>query len=526
MIQTPRPIPTVSSLLARHAAAHPDRIAVRFEGRDWRYAELATCVEKAAAALAAEGVTRGTRIAYLGKNIGAYFVILYAAARIGAAMVPIGWRLAAPEIRYILDDTQAALLFTDAEHEAIGRALADDLPALRRVIGLEASRGRGGLEAFLEAGTGLLPEVADEAETAFLQLYTSGTTGHPKGVLLNAVNIFGMRLRCGEAGIDWDRWDEDEVALVAMPVAHIGGTGYGLMALFHAATALVIREFSPEAVLESIRTERVSKFFIVPTALQILVRHPDARSTDFSRVRHILYGASPMPLALLREALEVIGAGLVQQYGMTETAGTVVALGAEDHDVAGNERMKSAGKALPGVELRIVGDTGETLGPGEIGEIMVRSEAVMCGYWNQCEATAKALDKSGWLRTGDAGFLDADGYLFICDRVKDMIVSGGENVYPAEVEAVLYAHPAVAEAAVIGVPDAKWGEAVKAIIVPRPGAAIDDRELIAFAKASLAGFKVPKSVDIAAELPRNASGKILKKDLRAPFWSGHDRLVN
>jgi long-chain acyl-CoA synthetase len=526
MIQTPRPIPTVSSLLARHAAAHPDRIAVRFEGRDWRYAELARCVEKAAAALAAEGVTRETRIAYLGKNIGAYFIILYAAARIGAAMVPIGWRLAAPEIRYILDDTQAALLFTDAEHEAMGRALADDLPALRRVVGLETGCRGGGLEAFLETGTGPLPETADEPGTAFLQLYTSGTTGHPKGVLLNAVNIFGMRLRCREADIDWDRWNEDEVALVAMPVAHIGGTGYGLMALFHGATALVSREFSAEAVLDSIRNERVSKFFIVPTALQILVRHPDARSTDFSRVRHILYGASPMPLALLREALEVIGAGLVQQYGMTETAGTVVALGVEDHDVAGNERMKSAGKALPGVELRIVGDTGETLGPGEIGEIMVRSEAVMCGYWNQREATANAIDMGGWLRTGDAGFLDADSYLFICDRVKDMIVSGGENVYPAEVEAVLYTHPAVAEAAVIGVPDAKWGEAVKAIIVPRPGATIDDRELIAFARASLAGFKVPKTVDIAAELPRNASGKILKKDLRAPFWSGHDRLVN
>jgi acyl-CoA synthetase (AMP-forming)/AMP-acid ligase II len=233
-----------------------------------------------------------------------------------------------------------------------------------------------------------------------------------------------------------------------------------------------------------------------------------------------------MPLALLREALDVIGAGLVQQYGMTETAGTIVALGADDHDPQGNDRMRSAGRALPGVEIRIAGEDGQALSPGTVGEILVRSSANMVGYWKLPDATAQAIDGEGWLHTGDAGYLDDEGYLFICDRIKDMICSGGENIYPAEVEAILCEHAAVGEAAVIGVPDAKWGEAVKAIIVPRDGHVVDPDELLRHCRTRLAGFKLPKSIDVVADLPRNATGKIQKKNLRAPYWEGRDRQVN
>jgi long-chain acyl-CoA synthetase len=517
-------IPTVSSLLDRHARENPARIALKFEGQDVSYADLRDAVAAAAVALRHFGVGSGDRIAYLGKNHARYFILLFAAARLGVVMVPIGWRLAAAEVAYILDDTQARLLFSDA----FCASLADDA-AIGKELGLFClERNEAGMkdwEKFIDTGPGHADQRDDE-ETIFLQLYTSGTTGRPKGVMLCARNIFAMRIQCALHGIEWDRWDGDDVALIAMPVSHIGGSGFGLMSLYHGATGLVTREFSPEGTLAAIREEGVSKFFIVPTALQILVRHPLAGATDFSRVRHILYGASPMPLPLLKEAIEVVGAGLVQQYGMTETAGTIVALEPEDHDPAGNERMKSAGKALPGVEIRIVGERAEQCASGEVGEILVRSDAIMRGYWNLPDATADAVDEDGWLRTGDAGFLDSEGYLYICDRVKDMVCSGGENVYPAEVEAVLYAYPGVAEAAVIGVPDPKWGEAVKAIVVLKDGIMIDAVSLLEFARSRLAGFKVPKSVDFVTALPRNASGKVLKKELRAPFWEGRDRLVN
>ncbi|WP_292964497.1 long-chain-fatty-acid--CoA ligase [Novosphingobium sp. UBA1939] len=520
-------IPTVSGLIARQAEAAPDRTALKFEGESLSYASLADMVRRTAAALHADGVRGGHHIAYLGKNHPAYFVLLYAASRLGAVMVPVSWRLAEPEIEYILADTGATLLFADEEMAQTAASVGLRLPFLQKIATLPGGGRAAGLADYIEH-VGAHHEVPpiDRPDTVFLQLYTSGTTGRPKGVMLTARNIFAMRVRCAEAGIEWDLWGDDEVALIAMPISHIGGTGYGLMSLYHGASGLVVREFSPEIVLESIREERVSKFFIVPTALQILVRHPEAQTTDFSRVRHILYGASPMPLPLLKEAIEVIGAGLVQQYGMTETAGTVVALGAEDHDPEGNRRMMSAGKALPGVEIRIVDDAGGILPAGAIGEILVRSDANMHGYWHLPEATAHTVDSENWLRTGDAGYLDDDGYLFICDRVKDMVCSGGENVYPAEVEAVLYGHPSVAEAAVIGVPDAKWGEAVKAIIVPTAGRAIDEAELIAFTRASLAAFKAPKSIDVVDALPRNASGKVLKKNLREPYWQGFDRRVN
>jgi acyl-CoA synthetase (AMP-forming)/AMP-acid ligase II len=279
-------------------------------------------------------------------------------------------------------------------------------------------------------------------------------------------------------------------------------------------------------VLDFIEQGRISKMFMVPAALQIVVRQPRAREVDYSRLKYILYGASPIPLDLLRECMEVFGCGFCQQYGMTETTGTIVYLPPEDHDPAGNARMRAAGLPMPGVEIKIIDDAGNTLPTGEVGEVAIRSVANMAGYWKLPEATAATMGADGWLRSGDAGYLDADGYLFIHDRVKDMIISGAENIYPAEVESAVYGHPDVAEVAVIGVPDAQWGEAVKAIVVAKPGTNPTPADIIAFARTRIAAFKAPKTVDFIDILPRNPSGKILRRELREPFWAGHTRRVN
>ena len=311
-----------------------------------------------------------------------------------------------------------------------------------------------------------------------------------------------------------------------MPCAHIGGTGLGVMALAAGVRGLVQSEFTAEGCLKAMG-EGVTRFFIVPAALQMVIQHPLAQETDFSRLKYVMYGAAPIPLELLRQAVETIpNAGFMQCYGMTETTGTVVVLPPEDHSLEGNPRMRSAGKAIPGVEVKIVGPDGAELPRGEVGEIVTRSANNMLGYWNLPDATAQTLSADGWVRTGDAATMDDDGYIYIQDRMKDMIISGGENVYPAEVESAIYGHPDIAEVAVIGIPDERWGEAVKACVVPKPGHRIDEAGVIAYARERIAAFKAPKSVDVIEALPRNPTGKILRRALREPYWAGRERGVN
>jgi long-chain acyl-CoA synthetase len=316
------------------------------------------------------------------------------------------------------------------------------------------------------------------------------------------------------------------VNLVALPVGHVGGIAWAIVGFFNGATTVVLREFKPEQVFDAIEYEGVSKLFIVPTALQLLLQQTRVRQIDYRRLRHVLYGASPIALDLLREATEVFGCGFCQQYGMTETAGTIVFLPPEDHTVGDNPRMRAAGLPMPGVEIRVVdAHTRRPLPARQVGEVETRSVANMVGYWQLATATAQVVDADGWLRTGDAGYLDEDGYLYIHDRFKDMIVSGAENIYPAEVENAIYGHPAVQEVAVIGVPDEKWGEAVKAIVVTRAGARPDPADIIAFARSRIAPFKAPKSIEFVSVLPRGPSGKILRRVLREPYWADRDRQI-
>lgn len=509
---------TVDAFIRHWASDRPGRPAMVGERRI-DFAELDASTRRVAVALQAAGLKRGDRIAWLGKNAVLYFTLLFGAARLGVVMVPVGWRLATPERRYIVHDTEARLLFAGTGFEQAARELQPELPHLQRVLSADEAW------AWID-GTAPAEFAASGPDDAILQLYTSGTTGHPKGVPLSNRNLFGLRRHAIEAGLPWAAWDDDEVVMVAMPCAHIGGTGLGFMALGGGVCGCVMAEFTPDGVFDAIQNEGVTRFFAVPAALQMLVNHPRCAQTDFSRLKYIFYGAAPIPLELLRQCVKAFGCQFLQAYGMTETTGTVVTLPPEDHDPAGSPRMRAAGKAVPGAEVRVVGGDGDTLPLGEVGEIVVRSPSNMVGYWKRPDDTARTLTADNWVHTGDAGYMDRDGYVYIHDRVKDMIISGGENVYPAEVESAIYGHPDVADVAVIGVPDDTWGEAVKAVCVPKPGHTVEAASVIAWARERIAGFKVPKTVDVIPELPRNPTGKILRRALRAPYWEGRDRQVN
>jgi acyl-CoA synthetase (AMP-forming)/AMP-acid ligase II len=508
------------------AKSRNEAIAFEFEGRQTTFAEFDRSTNRVANGLRALGVKPQERIAYLGKNSDIYFELLLGAMKANAVMTPVNWRLAAPEIVFIIADCKAPVLFVGPELVAQARAIRADLPGLRTVITTEGGAPEWqDYMAWRDAQSADDPSVEVGRQDVAIQLYTSGTTGKPKGAMLSHANLLNLMEAGKGEKPEWNQWTEADVSLVAMPIFHIGGTGWGLLGLYSGAKGVVAREFDPTRVLDFIEHSRVSKLFMVPAAMQFVVRQPRARQVDFSHLKYMLYGASPIPAALLKECIEVFGCGFVQLYGLTETTGSIVALPPEDH-VEGSERMRSAGKALPGIELAILDPDGKPLPPGEVGEIATRSGSNMVGYWNLPDATLRTISRDGWLRTGDAGYMDKDGYLYIHDRIKDMIISGGENIYPAEVESALCDHPDVAEAAVIGIPDETWGEAVKAIVVLKPGKTATASDIINFTRSRIAGYKTPKSVDFLSALPRNASGKILRRNLRDPYWADKDRQVN
>ena len=510
---------TFDAILNFWAAARPDGPAFDQDGRITTYAEADVLTRQMIALMQARGIAKGDRVAWLGKNRDTYYLLYIAAARMGAVMVPIGWRLAPREIAYILGDTEARLVFADAEFVETAKAVAADVTGHPEVIEAEAARAAA---AAMTPADYTPPGLDDPV----LQLYTSGTTGNPKGAMLSNGNLLGLRNAGCEAGLDWQFYEADDCMLVAMPCAHIGGTGLVNIAVANGVRSLVQAEFTPVGVLEAIEAG-ATHMFIVPAALQMVVQHPRAATTDFSNLKYLMYGAAPMPLELLKEAVGTMPTTrFLQAYGMTETSGTISILPPEDHSLEGNRRMRSAGKACPGVEIEVRGVDNLEVPRGDIGEVCIRSPSNTAGYWKLADATARTIDPDGWLHTGDAGVMDDDGYVYIQDRIKDMIISGGENVYPAEVESAIYGHPAIAEVAVIGVPSAKWGEEVKACIVAKPGHAVDADDVIAWARERIAAFKAPKSVDIIPVMPRNASGKILRRELRAPYWEGQERQVS
>jgi len=529
MSQAPEALEDVITLgdLARfHATQRGDAEAFLYEGRRTSYAEFDRHVSQVGNGLRAAGCGEGSRVGFLDKNSDLFYEIVFGAARIGAVSVGINWRLAPPEVAYILNDSRAEVLFVGPDFVGLAEKIRGDLEHVRQIVCMEP--GHSEWPDYLTWRDGqddADPGVAVSGDDVAIQMYTSGTTGHPKGVQLPHRCFFDLQNLPPADDMAWNEWTPSDVSLVAMPSFHIGGVGYGVWGLRSGARLVILPEFEPGLALETIEAEGITKAFMVPAAIRLCVQHPDAATTDFSSLQTVMYGASPIPLDLLREAIATFHCGFAQLYGMTETTGAATYLPPQDHDVDGNERMRSAGKPYPGVTIKVIDGDGKPLPPGEVGEICISSPANMTGYWNLPDATAKTL-VDGYIHTGDAGYLDKDGYVYVHDRVKDMIVSGGENIYPAEVESAIFGHEAVADVAVIGVPDERWGEAVKAVVVKKPGTETTADSIIGFARERIAGYKCPKSVDFIDELPRNPSGKVLKRELRKPYWEGMERQVN
>jgi acyl-CoA synthetase (AMP-forming)/AMP-acid ligase II len=497
--------------------------AVTFDGRATTFAEIDRQSSRIANRLIAEGVPPGERVAYLSKNSDLFHGFMFGAAKARAALTPINFRLAAPEIGYILGDSGSRLLFVGPDFMEVAEKASAALARPPKLVALGFERpGFVALERWIGDASDVDPRLPAEIDDDFVQLYTSGTTGHPKGVQLTNRNYMTvLRMVQGLKGLDYET---GETSLGAMPFFHVAGVNIAVIAMAGGARTVPVKDVLPAVVLDLIERERVNHAFLAPAIILMLMNAPSIATADLSSMKTLSYGASPIAEDLLVRAKARFGCDFVQFYGMTETAGAATYLPAEAHEPSLG-KLRSCGIPWPSLELKVVDAHDVEVGVGEVGEVVVRSDVVMKGYWNKPEATAQAI-RNGWMHTGDAAYRDADGYVFIYDRVKDMIVTGGENVYPAEVENAIFGHPDLADVAVIGVPDEKWGEAVKAVVVARPGAAKDAASVIAWARARIANYKVPKSVDFVDAIPRNITGKILRRELRKPYWIGRDRMVN
>ncbi|MFI5627047.1 long-chain-fatty-acid--CoA ligase [Nocardioides sp. NPDC051685] len=501
----------IFEIVERQVSQKPDAAALVFGDQTWTWTELHDRILRLAGSLRAAGITEGDRIATLDKNHPACLETTFAASLLGAAHAVINFRLSREELAYVIADSAAEILIVGAEFvEAIADIRAE-LPKLKRIVVLGGDKDE--YEGLVASGTPLTDRHDAKATDCFLQLYTSGTTGWPKGAMLSQGGLAAH----SEGLLPAYRMDESTVNLVAMPLFHVGGTSWAIGGMYAGGLTIVAREAVPADLLATIRDHQVTHAFFVPALIQMLLAQDDIVEATKS-LQVIGYGGSPMPAPLMDKTLATLSTPLYSVYGMTEMSGVFCVLGPDDHRNPERPQLRaSAGRPLPGSEVRVVNpSSGKDSAPGEVGEFWVKSPQMMIGYWNKPEATAETI-VDGWLRTGDAGRIDEDGYLYVEDRVKEMVITGGENVYPAEVERVLIQHPAVAEVAVIGLPDEKWGETVHAVVTPESGSKADAAELIAYARQRLAHYKCPTGVTFVDILPRNATGKILKRNLKAKF---------
>jgi len=521
---------TVIDAIRRQAHAQPDAQAYWTPTRRWTFADLDEASNRAAQGLRTLGIGEGARVACLTKHTAECVVLTLAACKLGAVCMPVNWRLAPPEIEYIVKHGEARLMVADAAFLEAMRAVG--APLLKKTLATEKTVGETqGFGDWLGAYDAVDPGRPTAMQDTALQLYSSGTTGLPKGVELSHENLSVFVHGSVSAAIGYN--GAPDVMLNVLPTYHIAGVGIGLLTAAKGGPSVLYPDFDPAKVVDAIGEHRVTHAFLVPAMIQFLLQVPGVEARDYASLRAISYGASPISDQVLIGAMRTFRCNFLQVYGLTETTGAITRLPPEDHDPEGPKKhlLRSAGKPIDGVELRVVDPaTGSDCAEGGVGEVWIRSRQNMKGYWANPQATADAFvdrDASGWgwFRSGDAGYL-REGYLFLHDRIKDMISSGGENIYPAEVENALMQHPAVADGAVIGVPDAQWGEAVKACVVLRPDAQASAAEIIEFMRARIAHYKCPKSVDFLDAIPRNPTGKILKRVLREPYWKGRERRVN
>lgn len=516
---------TLAEIVRRHARERGDRPAITYGERIISYQELDQRSNQVAQGLIAEGVGPQDHVAFLDKNGPEYFEVLFGSGKANAINVAVNWRLAPREIAYTVNDAEAKVLFVGPEFLGHLEQIEDTLASVQKIVVLGEHPRHESYQQWISRQPADDPEAPASPDDVAMQLYTSGTTGMPKGAMLTNRNLGSLM---PQVSGQWSL-DETSVNVVAMPLFHIGGSGWALCGMWNGCHSLLFRDFVPREVLSAIQHYRVTNALFVPVMLQFLAATPGAAGGDYSSLRSIVYGASPITTEVLLRAMQTFRCDFIQVYGLTETTGAITQLDPPDHDPEGPRArlLRSAGRPYPWVEMRIVDPaSGEQQAAGAVGELWTRSVQNMKGYWKRPDDTANAFTPDGWFKTGDAGFIDDEGFVFLTDRIKDMIVSGGENVYPIEVENALADHPEVADVAVIGVPDPRWGETVKAIVVCRPGTSPTAETIIAYARERLARYKCPTSVDFTDALPRNPSGKLLKRELREPYWQGQERRIN
>jgi acyl-CoA synthetase (AMP-forming)/AMP-acid ligase II len=495
---------TFATIMRHHADQRPDAPALTFDGVMQTFADLNDAAVRSANMLTARGVGHGDRVAILSKNRADFYELIHATTKIGATLVCLNWRLSAREIGQILMDAEPTLIIADDTGAPL--LPETEVPVLRFGPAYTAAR---------DAADATDPQRDGGPDDVALILYTSGTTGLPKGVMLtNAGMSYTAQLA--------DAWGmtQDSVNLVAMPLFHIGGCGYGSSTMLAGGHTVLMADVDVGRIIDQIERHGVTHTFMVPAVVQSLLNDPRSADADLSSMELLMYGAAPMGDVLLRRAIDVLGCNFMHAYGMTESSGTVVCLGPQFHDPDGENAhlLKSCGAAMPWVDLRVVDPTtGSDVATGDVGEIWLRTPMLMKGYWRNAKATAEAIVDGGWFQSGDAAYLDADGRVFLIDRYKDMIISGGENIYPAEIENVLNGHDAVAEVGVIGIPHEKWGETPLAVIVLRDGQSVSADDLLAYTRDHLARYKCSGKIVFTDSLPRNASGKLLKGDLRRTY---------
>ncbi|MGB1762921.1 acyl-CoA synthetase [Alloalcanivorax xenomutans] len=503
----------------------PERTATVCDGRRHSYAEWVPRVARVAGALQGLGVAPGDRVGILALGSDRYLETIYGCWWRGAVINPVNIRWSPREIAYSLDDCGTRVLLVDRNFVHMVPRLGELSEALEEVIYLDddAPADLTGYESWIADAPELDDQIASHQQLAAI-LYTGGTTGAPKGVMLSHRNLYSGTL--GQMAAV--QRSHHPVALYSSPLFHVAGMASVVQIAVRQGTHVILPGFDPAMVLDTIEREGVEETFLVPTMLRMLLDHPDFSRHDLSALKYLRYGASPMDEALLLRAMEVLpGAEFSQSYGMTELSPVISILSGWHHTAEGRRagKLKSAGYPLPNAEVRIVDENDNDVPTGQVGEIIARGPMVMEGYWNKPEQTAEAL-RNGWMHTGDGGYMDEDGFIYVVDRIKDMIVTGGENVYSAEVENALLKMPEVAQCAVIGVPDERWGERVHAVVVTAPGQQLDEQRIDAHCRDLIAGYKCPKSIEFRDALPMSGAGKILKYELRKPFWEGRQRRVS